>query len=190
MFGVLHQYLIESRQVFLQGVGQLKLVRQHAVYDVTSQQINPPSYNIQFEVDAPPSALQPITTFVAKQLQVPEDKALEMYQSFCQHIKNELENKGAFALFNIGTLTKANNEKPVFEPLVTLQQYHQPVAAVRVIREGASHNMMVGTTETTNHAMRELLEETTSVRDRWWIGAIILAAASIALIVLRKMGYM
>lgn len=190
MFGLLHQYLVECRQVFLQGIGQLKLVRQHAVYDVASQQIKPPFYNIELDADAQPGPLQPVTAFIAKQLKVSEEKAFELYHSFCNQLKTELDSSGEIAWQNLGSIKKATNEKPVFKSLEALHEYQQPVAAPRVIREGASHNMMVGTTETTNHAMREMLEETTVVKDRWWIGAAILAASSIALIVLRKMGYM
>lgn len=190
MFGLLHQYLVEYRQVFLQGIGQLQLVRQHAVYDVASQQIKPPFNAIQVNVDAQSGPLQPLISFIAKHLNITEEKAFELYHSFCQQLKTDLETTGQIVWDDFGILKKANSEKPVFEPLGALQIYHEPVVANRVIRQGASHAIMVGTNETTNHAMREMLEETTVIRDRWWIGAAALAASAIVLIVLRKMGYM
>ena len=52
--------------------------------------------------------------------------------------------------------------------------------------------MMVGTTETTNTAMIEMLNEQGNqlTRDRWWIAALVIGLASLVLIFLKKMQYL
>ncbi|HNJ30135.1 MAG TPA: hypothetical protein PLQ40_14340, partial [Ferruginibacter sp.] len=53
------------------------------------------------------------------------------------------------------------------------------VTAERVIHPNAEHSMLVGDRETTNTVMTEYLSAGEITPNRWWIWAIILAAAAL-----------
>ena len=73
----------------------------------------------------------------------------------------------------------------VFSP-ATLQTGFEPVAAERVIRESAVHQMLVGDVETTSTEMEAFYDQQEKATDRWWLLPMIVAAVAIALIIWAK----
>ncbi len=192
MFGLLHQYLIEHRQVFLQGMGRMQLLQQPAAYDVANQQLTAPQNIIQFDANAEAGPLQPVMAFIARQLNTTEENAFAVYHSFCLHLQHDLEVNRLVYWDHLGAFQKDETGKAIFVATNDLDDYYEDVPAIRVIRQGATHTLMVGTTETTSTAMKEFLEEQPVVvvpKQRWWLSATAIAVVSVILIVLKKMGY-
>ena len=54
--------------------------------------------------------------------------------------------------------------------------------AERVIHPQAEHSILVGDKETTNTVMTDYFNEEPVVKDRWWIWAIVLGLAALAIL--------
>ncbi|MES2646049.1 MAG: hypothetical protein V4717_04180 [Bacteroidota bacterium] len=192
MFGLLHQYLVENRSVYLRGTGQLHLVNQAASFDVANHQLLPPVSRVQLSPNEQAGSLQPLVSFISRQLDVPEENAISIYEAFCNKLQQDLATHSKVSWQNLGEFAKDAVGNTVFNPDERLAQYNLPVTARRIIRANTTHNMMVGTRETTNTAMMELLgeQEPARVQNRWWIAALILGLTAITLIFLKKMQYL
>lgn len=192
MFGLLHQYLVENRSLYLRGTGQLQLVQEAATYHVADQLLLPPRTSIHLQNNEQAGSLQPLVTFLSHHLQVAEENAFSLYESFCNQLQEDISVKQQVSWSNLGVFQKDGTGVVVFQQDARLSNYNQPVQAERIIRHGATHNMVVGTTETTNTAMIERLSEQTDqpVKSRWWIAALVIGITSLLLIFLKKMQYL
>ena len=192
MFGLLHQYLVENRSLYLRGTGQLQLIHESAPYDAANQLIQPPHSKIYLQTSEQAGSLQPLMRFLSHHLNMAEENVSSLYESFCNQLQQELEEKQQVHWHNLGLLRKDAVGSLIFQPDSRLSAYNLPVAAERIIRQGATHNMMVGTTETTNTAMIEMLNEQGNqvTRNRWWVAALVIGLASLVLIFLKKMQYL
>ncbi len=192
MFGLLHQYLVENRSVYLRGTGQLQLIHESATYDVANQLLLAPHTTIYFQNSEQAGSLQPLMAFLSHHLKIAEENAISLYEAFCNQLQEDLSEKKRVSWKNLGVFQKDAIGAIIFQQDAKLANYNQPVQAERIIREGAIHNMMVGTTETTNTAMIEMLSEYTGhpVKERWWVPALIIGIASLVLIFLKKMNYL
>jgi hypothetical protein len=132
-----------------------------------------------------------LITFISSRLAIPEENAISIYEAFCNKLQQDLSTQPKVSWQNLGEFEKDALGNTVFNPDERLAQYNLPVKAQRIIRANTTHNMMVGTRETTNTAMMELLnEEPAPVISRWWISALILGLAALILILLKKMQYL
>jgi hypothetical protein len=192
MFGLLHEYLVENRGLYLRGTGQLQIVHQPASFDVANQLLNPPHNTIRLQSSQQAGSLQPLMAFISRQLGIAEENAFSLYEAFCNQLQQDIENRRQVNWHHLGTFKKDETGNTIFIEEPALSHYNEAVTAKRIIRKNASHAMMVGTRETTNTAMRELLGEQPEavVKSRWWIAATILGIISIALIFLKKMHYL
>jgi hypothetical protein len=192
MFALLYQYLIEQGEVFIASVGRLQMIAQPASYEVANQQLLAPRHIVQVQADAESPNLQPQIAFISRQLNIPEEEAYDSYHEYCRQLQADVSKERMIDLEGWGRLQKSEEGSYSFINAPALELYTQPVAAHRVIRKGAEHSMMVGTTETTSTIMREMLEEQPVIQRRslWWIAASIVGLAAIVLIYLRKMEYL
>ena len=191
MFGLLHQYLVENRSVYLRGTGQLQLIHQPASFDVAHKLIHAPHNHIRLQNSEQAGSLQPLMSFLSRQLDIAEEIAFSLYEAFCNQLQQDIDNRQDVNWTDLGTFKKDDTGNTIFIASQHLSGYNQPVEAIRVIRQDVSHQMMVGTRETTNKAMRELLRNEQSeivvTRNRWWIPALIVGIAAILLILLKKL---
>jgi hypothetical protein len=192
MFGLLQEYLVQNRSLYLRGTGQLQIVHQSASFDVANQLLNPPHHVIRLQNSQQAGSLQPLMAFISRQLDIAEENAFSLYESFCNQLQLDIENRRQVNWHQLGTFKKDETGNVVFVGVKHLSDYNEPVTAKRIIRRDASHAMMVGTRETTNTAMRELLSEQveTTAKSRWWIAATVLGIISIVLILLKKMNHL
>jgi hypothetical protein len=70
---------------------------------------------------------------------------------------------------------------------VQVDEYFQPVASERVLRENTEHHLLVGDRNRTNTQMKEMLADepaaSSKAKDYWWVFAILLGIIGIASIV-------
>lgn len=191
MFGLLHEYLVESRSLYLRGTGQLQLVHQPASFDVANQLLHAPRSVIKLHSSQQAGSLQPLMAFISRKLNVAEENAFSLYEAFCYQLQQDIESKRQVSWQHLGTFRKDETGNTVFIEDTALPGYGEAVPAKRIIRKHESHAMVVGERETTNTAMRELLYEQpdTKTNSRWWIAALAIGIISIALILLKRMHY-
>ena len=193
MFGLLHQYLIENRSVYLRGTGQIRLVHQPASFDVAHKLLRAPHTLVRLQPNEQAGSLQPLMAFLPSQLQVAEENAFSLYEAFCNQLQQDIENQKQVTFASLGVFKKDAIGSTIFLPNDSLSAYNTDVPAHRIIRHGSTHNMMVGTRETTNTAMIEMLQDQQTgepANSRWWIAATILGLVAIVLILLKKLQYL
>jgi len=186
MNALLNEFLLSHQELPLHAVGVLRVASQPAQYDVTERAFVPPTVALSFEQLTADNAvsMQPLVRFVAQQLQSTEEEAFEKVMHWQQLTAEQLQQGDAVAIGAFGTLQQHDGQI-VFSP-ATLQTGFEPVAAERVIRESAVHQMLVGDVETTSTEMEAFYDQQEKATDRWWLLPMIVAAVAIALIIWAK----
>ena len=190
MFSLLHEYLVNHRSLEIPGTGRLELTRQPASYDVANQVVQPPVSSINL-VHGEGIAGSNLLSFLGNKLGIPSHSAGDLYQSFSQKLKDELQEKGHIHFHHLGMIRKDDSGSLVFVPDERMGIHFTPVPAVRVIRQGSSHNMVVGSRETTSSQMQEFLSEQATYKpaNRWWIPALVIGVLALTFIFLRRFHY-
>lgn len=192
MFGLLHQYLVENRALYLRGTGQLQLIHQPASFDVAHQLLNAPRDTVQLKTSQQAGSLQPLIAFLSRQLDIAEENAFSLYESFCNQLQQDIESFQQVTWDHLGVFKKNQKGHTIFIPDPVFAEYNEALPAKRVIRQEASHTITVGNLETTNTELLETLSEPQEVvpKIRWGLAASILGIISIVLIILKKMNYL
>jgi len=160
-------YLFRNGYCILPGIGKLTLVTTSAETDFMNSQINAPVQNILFSSD---------------------DKNVAVFNELSavsEHLKMMLDAKRTVLLNGIGTFSKDDNGDIHFTPLQTDAALSNPVHAERVVHQHTEHTMLVGDKETTNVVMTEYFSDVPVQKSRWWIGAVIIAAVALVLLIVR-----
>jgi hypothetical protein len=82
----------------------------------------------------------------------------------------------------VGILKKDSSGGVQFDPVPAPLLFLQPVPAMRVSRQDAQHNLVVGDRERTSGEMNEWLHDHARIRKRlpWWVVAVVLAVLGLA----------
>jgi nucleoid DNA-binding protein len=165
MFDIIASSFFQKRSCRLPGIGNLELAYTPAQYDFGSRQIKAPRETILFIASSP------------------YDNHFNEFSAISQLIKDELEKNGSVEITGLGSFTKDSSGGIQFEAFPQNEDFLQPVIAEKVIHKDAEHVILVGDKETTNVVMNEYYsEDTTEVKDRWWIWAAVLGAIAITVI--------
>jgi hypothetical protein len=159
-------YLFRNKYCVLPGIGKLTLVTTPAETDFVNAQINAPTQAIIFSA---------------------EDKGTSVFNELSavsEHLKMMLDSKKTVLLNGIGTFSKDDNGNIHFTAIQINQSLTTPVKVERVIHEHSEHTMLVGDKETTNVVMTEYFSDAPAKKDRWWIGAIIIAVIAIVILII------
>jgi nucleoid DNA-binding protein len=191
MFSLLHEYLVDNKSLHLPGMGSLQLERHPASFDVANQEMQPPHTNIILRRNGSGTD-DSLVRFISYRLNVAVENASQIFDNFCEKMVADLKEHGQVHWHNLGTFEKDEKGKPVFVPEKKASGIFTAVPAVRVIRQGITHNMVVGSNETTSTKMQEYLTEQAAYKpaDRWWIPALIIGIVTISLIILKRMHYL
>jgi len=122
-----------------------------------------------------------LTDFIAKQQNISTAKAQDLLAHYCETIK-QLPPFGERGLASAGSFYVDETAQLHFKSSSMPVAYFPEAVAERVIHLDASHEMLVGDTQTNTVAMSELLNEEAPVKNRWWITALVLALIGFAFI--------
>ncbi len=141
MLAQLTSYLFQYKTVSIPHVGSFVLQKQPPQLNFAERLIHPPSYVVLYNeaVQVAEHQLQYITDALPDRTSI-----LQQLEQFGKALKRRIE-KGVFTWNGIGQLHLIN-DKVVFEPQ-EINTGLQPVAAHKVIRENASHVVLVGDQE-------------------------------------------
>jgi hypothetical protein len=178
VLSLLTKYLLQYKRVSIPHIGSFELVQEPPQWRVADQLFEPPSF----------------TTAYLKPDEVPEhqsrffllratEEQLDL-ASFGRQLRHRLR-KGPIQWKGFGILRDASNEI-IFEPQPLALPALQPVPARKIIRQDATHSVLVGDTQVN----RQAHEETVVVRKTsrsWqiilaWILLVLCLAAIIALL--------
>jgi hypothetical protein len=107
------------------------------------------------------------------------------FTALSELIRKDIDDKGMVTLKGVGDFVKNENGAIDFVPSHIHPLFMPDVTAIRVIRQNAEHAILVGDRETTNTQMSGYFvteEGAAPATDRWWMWAIGLGAAGLAVI--------
>jgi hypothetical protein len=184
MKALLQEYLVEHQTLPLPGIGVLQAQPQPAIYDVADRSFQQPTLQLDFtgfqEGESLP--LQHLVGFIAVKKNVGEEDAFDMLQQYATDASAQLHATARLSWLPIGTFIKNSDTDIAFQTAELVNGFN-PLETDRVIREGASHNIMVGDTATTTTQMEAYLAETEEATDRWWLLPVLIALCAVALII-------
>lgn len=164
MYQILASSLFQHKKCSLPGLGTLLLVNHGAETDFINTRIQSPFQTIEFIAATK------------------EDTFLEEFAVISEFIQKGLTDKGSFLLNGIGTFKQSDDGVLNFIP-TTLDPIFIPyVDAIRVIRQDATHEILVGDQQSTNTEMTEYYSVKPQLKDIWWIWAIALGAIGLIII--------
>ncbi len=141
MFSHLNAYLLQSKQVFIPSVGTFELRYQPATLNFAERIIEPPVHIIFYLKEGSISEHQ--LSYLVAQLGTEQEEAEKELSRFGQALKYKIAQSD-FYWNGLGQL-KWIDESIVFKP--EQATVLAPVAAHKIIREGATHGVLVGETE-------------------------------------------
>lgn len=192
MVDLVAQYFIQYNKLALPGVGMLSVTKVPAKFDGGRQVMLPPRLHFQWNPQAEENGgLQSFAGFVSRHTQMSEEESFDAITGFCNGLKKALHERGEFVLKGIGKLVRISDETTGFVPDAGFDVFLPSLTAGTVMRTGATHQLLVGDRETDSAEMQLLLaDEQPEVEGRWWIAALLLGIAGIALIVARLGGWL
>jgi len=166
MYQIIASSLFQNKICKLPGIGTLVMVPHAAETDFVNGRIKAPFEKIDF-ISA-----------------TPEEDLFNEFSAMSELLKNTLDEDGSFLLTGIGTFDKVDNAEVHFTPINIEPVFIQPIEVERVIRQDASHAILVGDQRRTNVEMSDFYSEQPTNPDRWWIWAIVLAVIGIGALIL------
>lgn len=164
MFQILTQYFLQIKKLVVPATGTFVLEQQNAVNDFTTQTVQAPGWNTVFtpvtegEVANNNENNEGLFDWLADKLKISKEDAILKYDEFCDRLKADLDDGKTVDWNGLGTLQKID-KKIIFTPEPSAAMPFTGVTAKKVIRENASHNVLVGERETTTDEMRAQLSE-------------------------------
>lgn len=188
MVDLVARYFLEHNRLVLPGVGMLSVTQAPAKADGGRQLVYPPRLQFQWNPQAGENeGMQALAGYVSRQTQWTEEESFDAIAGFCTNLTNELEEKGEFALNGIGKLVRISEENTGFVPDPVYDVFWPALEAPVVLRQGNTHPLLVGDTVTNTQDMQEqlLAVDENEGEGRWWIAALVVAVAGLALIAAR-----
>ena len=190
MTSLLQQFLVAHGTLPLPGFGVLHAEYNAANYDVTNQSFEPGSSTIVFDSTDTSSDLpsQEVVGYLAQKLDVPEEEAFDLWMRYISNLKNGLSQNRRFQWMPLGDFHLDSVEGSIHFITANPPFKVAPLPAERVVREGASHAITVGDTETTNIEMQAYFTEEPPRTSSWWWWPLGIALAALAAIAFKKLG--
>jgi hypothetical protein len=146
----LTKYLLQYRRVSIPSVGTIQLVQQPATLDVASKLLLPPSFKAEWTDDETVSDHQ--LRFLSAGLEQETANVRASLQALGLQLSEQVRSEG-FHWKGIGLIRQNGDAVPLSLDAL------EPVAAQRVLRHGAEHNVLVGDQQMTSTQIAELREE-------------------------------
>jgi hypothetical protein len=183
MLQVLNAYLFQHRSISIPGLGTIYLETFPAILEVADRAIRPPIYRFRFDkyFDAPDKEF---FAYLAAQGKMLDFEASNWYNEFSLELRNRIRVEDEVAWEGVGVLRKDGSGNILFESVTAPGFFQQAIPARKVNRQDAVHTLLVGDRERTSGEMNEWLheEESRPKKFRWWIIALVLALAGLAVL--------
>lgn len=175
MYGYLYKYLALHNKLALPGIGQFTIDEVPSRIDFVNKRLYPYMPVIRF-AQGTPMADKVFYHFLALGLKVDDLEAIQKFNEFIFHIKEQFTMNGFVDLPGIGRLTKQFSNTYSFKPLNTIQSFYPELHNERVVRKNAAHTVKQGEDEVSSvDAASQVTEEEVPQENNWKIYALALA---------------
>ncbi len=161
MYQIIAPSLFQNKVCVLPGIGTLLMVSHPAETDFIHSRISAPFETIYFTLPAQ------------------DENLFNEFSAISELLLKELNENGSVELPGVGTFTKIVGAGVQFSAITIEPFYNQPIEVERVIRQDASHAILVGDQQTTSVKMSGFFNNQTTPSDWWWIWAVVLAVIGI-----------
>jgi len=172
MHQLIASYLFQNKTCPLPGLGTLSIHTGRAETDFSNHRITAPEPVIEFKERE--TSATGLLNYVAHKTNSDQHEVTEALDHFCDHLKNEISVHSKAVLAGVGSFVAGHNGNIIFEQAALPAVFLNPVTAERVIHPKTEHTILVGDKEMTNRIMTEYFNIAPSVKDKWWIWAIVL----------------
>lgn len=176
MYGYLYKYLVLHKRLSLPGIGLFVTDEVPARIDFVNKKLYPFLPIIRF-TQGTALADKYFYNFIARGLNIDELEAIQKFNEFIFHVKEQFTTNGFVDLPGIGRLTKQFANTYSFKPISTTQAFYPDVHAERVIRKNAAHTIKIGEDEVSSIPVTEEVVENTEEKN-WKIHVLVLALIS------------
>lgn len=174
MLGQLQQYFLQNRQLYLPGIGLLRLEQAAAELDFGNKQIVAPRQSIRLHSGAQQPERR-LFSWLAAVLLITERDAVIRFNDFVYSLKERIQKGEKLDWPGVGVFSKGLAGEIRFETAVADQPMGGPVSAQKVMRESNAHMVRVGEEERTAAEMKEWLQAEPEQKSWWFTIGIILA---------------
>jgi hypothetical protein len=165
MYSVIAHALYQKKKCTLPGLGELLLETVPAQTNFIDSFIVAPTSKILFSSS------------------IDKDKIFNEFSAISEVLIGELDEKKEVEVEGLGRFFKKADGYG-FEAIALKESYFSNVEVIRVKREDALHDILVGDTQTTNVRMNEYFAGSETIKkDWWWVIPLVLGAAAMATIV-------
>jgi len=165
----LYKYLVLHKQLCIPQLGSFVIKSSNARYENGSEFLQAPKPILYFTDETSATSEKFFFDFLANEMNVDEVTAIKLFHDFSYRFRNDLVEKGSVELKGVGTLTKKEDNKIVFQPTHNLSDLLPPVKQSETLPVTHIENEPVATEEV-------FAEEN---KDNWWMYAIILSILGI-----------
>ena len=163
------------------GIGTFLMERHPATGDFAGKQIHPPFYTVTLQSPGN-SAAKFFFNWLGAALNTGERDAILLFNDFSFDLKKKINDGETIDWNGVGSLSKGPGGEIKFMPAGKPALLETPVAANKIIRENAEHQVRVGEDEKSSIEMLELLGHTEKKRSYWWAVALVTGLLAIMFI--------
>lgn len=160
----LYKYLVLYKQLCIPQLGSFVIKGSNARYEDGSALLHAPKPVLYFTDELSSTSEKTFFDFLANEMGVDEVTAIKLFHDFSYQFRSDLGEKGSVELKGVGTLTKKENDKIIFQPAHNLSDLLPPVKQGEALPIANIENAPVTEEEI----------DTEEKKDAWWIYAIIL----------------
>jgi hypothetical protein len=180
MYGYLYKYLVLQKKLSLPGIGVFRIDQVPSRVDFVNKKLYPFSPVIRF-TQGTSMADKFFYRFISTSLNIDELEAIQRFNEFIFHLKEQFSINGYVDFPGMGRLTMQFSNTYSFKPDHFVQSLYPDVHAERVVRKNEGHTVKIGEEEVHSHDLLQK-EKSTKKMPAWAIYAIILAALGIGAI--------
>jgi hypothetical protein len=177
----LYEFLILNKQLRLPGIGTIGLFQNPSQHDVAEKLFTPPSFFFKIESsDDKPS--KKLFDWLSASKGITEWEAIKSLNEFSFEIKKRISDSGEMNWEKVGRFRRNDNGNIQLDPHTLLLSGEQPVRVEKVIRQNASHTVLVGDQERTSMQMEDYFAPASPKKNYSWIIAVILTIVALMFI--------
>ncbi|MGZ3860819.1 MAG: hypothetical protein ACXVMS_14855 [Flavisolibacter sp.] len=149
MLSLLTKYLLQYRRLSIPHVGSFELVSQPAAFNVVDQLMMPPYFHLNWQKNDQLTDHQ--LAYIAASRKTDKEKIKRELEVFGENLKTRVGG-ASFTWNGIGVISQEDGVIAIKKALLPSEGW-EPVTAHKMIRQNASHNMLVGDREMTSLQM-------------------------------------
>jgi hypothetical protein len=188
----LHKFLVLHRVLNIPQLGSFVIAQESAQVDTASGLLFAPKYPLRFSETEKPLPEHLFFDFLSAEMEVDTSTAIQEFYTFCNSFRSGLEQKGVAVLEGIGRIVK-RDEGLTFTPESNLLELLPPVpwTSTGTSTAAPAHKKAAPVAKAEKTELERIIEESEEEeservpRDRWWVWAIVLAAAGLLALLFR-----